>query len=152
MEHRTDRYGDPWADEIARRVDRPRSDLPAWWTNIHRERRPHARVLLAFVAVLVLLAAFWTGQAHADTVVATVTAPTMGGPVASYELFMDGAKLGNVVIGSNSFPNAIQPGGTHTYRVDSINAAGRTKGDDVVFPGLPDTPGKAGLLIMVTRP
>ena len=104
--------------------------------------------LLIFAALLAFVP-----RAHADTVVATVTAPTNGGTVASYELFMDGVILpGTAKVGSNSFPNLVQPGTSHTYRVDTINSSGRTKGDDVIANSPVLVPGKAGLTIIITQP
>jgi hypothetical protein len=108
---------------------------------------------LLLLVALAVLAGFFSRGAHADTVVATVTAPTTGGPVASYELFMDGALLpGTAKVGANSFPNLVQPGTSHTYRVDTINASGRTKGDDVIANSPVLVPGKAGLTIIITQP
>lgn len=61
----------------------------------------------------------------------TVTAPSSGGPVSSYEAFLDGQPIGFVTPGVNSFPGLLTADGSYTFRVDATNAAGTTPGTPV---------------------
>lgn len=105
-----------------------------------RPIRIAAAALLAFVcASLALAAPPWdltvnvtdaafcvdeNGDATAD--------PLTSCPVDSRELFIDGALVGTLNEGDNLFPAQITAAGAYTFRVDWINAAGRTAGDPVV--------------------
>jgi hypothetical protein len=100
---------------------------------------------MRYFAVLLALVPF---VALADATV-TVTAPTTGGPVDKYELFVDGTLVGPVVVGPNSFPNLVDVAGTYTFRVDAINQYGRTQSDPVIVAAL--APGKPGVTVVVTQ-
>lgn len=57
--------------------------------------------------------------------------PVTACPIDSRELFIDGELVGTVGAGDNVFPAEIEAAGTYEFRVDWINAAGRTQGDPV---------------------
>lgn len=61
----------------------------------------------------------------------TVVAPSDGGPVTSYEAFLDGQSIGPVVEGVNSFAGLLTSDGSYTFRVDATNGAGSTPGTPV---------------------
>ena len=83
-------------------------------------------------------------------VTVNVTAPADGGPVDSYELFLDGVSLGPVTPGANNFPGLLTAEGSYTFRIDTTNAAGTTLGDPVPITAVDlPLPGKATINIQV---
>lgn len=85
------------------------------------------------IITLLFLLPFIVLAAPPYDVEVTVTAPASGGPVDSYELFLNDVSQGTVVPGLNSFPGLLTADGTYTFRVDATNAAGTTPGDPVTI-------------------
>lgn len=106
------------------------------------------RVIVAAVALLVSFAAL---AAPPYDVTATVVAPSSGGAVDAYTLYMDGKAVGQVGPGVNTLPGLITKDGTYVFTVGAKNAAGETLSDPVtaVVSSL-EAPGKPGLTIQLT--
>ena len=102
------------------------------------------------IAGILALVPFVALAAPPYDVSATVTAPTTGGPVDSYTLVMNGADVGAVSVGANTFSGLLTADGTYVFAVRATNAAGSTLSDPVtvMVSDLPP-PGKAGLTINV---
>lgn len=96
-------------------------------------------IKLAVWAVLVAWA-FPALAAPPYDVVATVTAPTTGGPVESYELQLNGVAVPNSArqpagpptVGANNYPELLPADGTYTFVLRAINAAGSAMSAPVV--------------------
>ena len=106
------------------------------------------RYVIAALAVLVGCAAL-AGPPY--DVTANITAPPDGGPVDTYTLVLDGADVGPVNLGTNTFPGLLTVDGVYVFEVRATNTAGSTLSDPVtvMVSDLPP-PGKPGLSITVT--
>lgn len=104
---------------------------------------------LLFAAALLLFAALAAAAPPYDVRV-TVTAPTDGGPVDSYELRVNGVPSGVVAVGATDFPGLITADGTYVFQVAATNVAGTTLSDPVTqtITGI-TAPGKPGVTIQV---
>ncbi len=97
--------------------------------------------------LVALLLAFPVFAAPPYSVRATVVAPSDGGAVTSYELFLNGTSLGAVNVGQNTLTDIITANGTYTFMVRATNQFGETDSDPFVLAALP--PGKATLQLQV---
>ena len=88
------------------------------------------RKLAALMLVALSAVAFAAPPYDVDV---TVNIPTSGGPVDSYELFLDNVSQGAVSPGLNAFPGLLTADGSYTFRVDATNAAGTTPGTPVTI-------------------
>jgi hypothetical protein len=106
---------------------------------------------MRFIATVIFcLMALAASAAPPYDVTATVTAPATGGPVDVYTLVLNGADVGPVVVGQNSFPNLLTADGTYTFTVRATNAAGSALSAPVTVTVTELTPpGAPGLTIQI---
>lgn len=105
---------------------------------------------VTLVSALIACAPFVVQAAPPYNVTATITAPTTGGPVSSYTLYLDNVAVGPVTVGVNMFPNLLPADGTYSFHVRTANAAGTADSPPVVVAVSAITaPGPAGISIQI---
>lgn len=113
-------------------------------------------ITLTLVAALAMCAWTATNAAPPYDVDVTVTAPTTGGQVDHYVLYLDNVAVAstarspvladgnNIAAGLNSYPGLLTADGTYTFEVGAVNAAGETLSapvtvtvSEIALPGQP---------------
>lgn len=110
-------------------------------------------ILVTFVAVLSVFAWGATLAAPPYDVDVTLTAPTTGGPVDHYVLYLDNVAVAatarspaladgnNIAVGANSYPDLLTTDGIFVFEVGAVNQMGETRSDpvtiDTSLPGKP---------------
>lgn len=104
------------------------------------------RRIVAFIALLFPLLAF---AEPPYTVNVDLTAPATGcDSGCTYVLLLDGAEVGPLVVGDNSFPDLLTADGTYTFEAKAVNQFGETLSDPVTFDA--QQPGKPVIDVMVS--
>jgi hypothetical protein len=104
----------------------------------------HGDSMKRLLLLLLCVPAFAAGPFSVN---ANVTAPTTGGVVDSYVLFLDGAEAGEVVEGENVLTDILTENKVYVFEVAAVNEFGSTMSKPVEFDAR--APGQATFTITV---